>query len=82
MYTDDMKTANANERSDKNHFSENKVFISSHFYKTHIQWNNLPLEIKIIEDYEKFKENLEQHLWDLLVEHDQLIDESFGVPDD
>ena len=82
IYTDDLKTANANERNDKNHFSENKVFISSYFYKTHMQWNNFPLEIKIIEDYEKFKENLEQHLWDLLVEHDQRIDESFGVPVD
>ena len=75
-----MKNTNANERNDKNQFSENKLFISSYFYKTHIQWNNLPLEVKIIKDYEQFKAKLEEHLWDLLVEPDKPVDSSFEVP--
>ena len=49
-------------------FSENKVFSNSYFYKTHTQWNKLPLEIRIIEDHEKFKAQLEQHLWDSITE--------------
>ena len=54
--------------------------ISSYFYKTHIQWNNLPLEVKIIEDYEQFQAKLEQHLWDFLVKPDKPIDSSFQIP--
>ena len=29
-------------------FTESKVFKNSFFYKTHLQWNNLPLELRII----------------------------------
>ena len=56
IYIDDSSTAED--------FSENKVLTTSFFYKTHIQWNNLPLEVKIIENYDKFKIKLEEHLWD------------------
>ena len=42
IYIDDSSTAED--------FSENKVLTTSFFYKTHIQWNNLPLEVKIIEN--------------------------------
>ena len=56
IYIDDSSTAED--------FSENKVLTTSFFYKTHIQWNNLPLEVKIIENYDNFKIKLEEHLWD------------------
>ena len=39
-------------------FTENNVFKDSFFYKTHILWNMLPLQIKIVENYELFKKNL------------------------
>ena len=54
---------------DKNdEFIENKIFASTYFYKTHIHWNILPLDIKIIEDYDEFKTKLEQYLWDTVLE--------------
>ena len=58
-------------------FSENKVLTNSFFYRTYIQWNNLPLEIKIIEKYEEFKLELEMHLWESILE-----DEDVRLPDD
>ena len=72
------------ERNITDEFSENKEFSNSYFYKTHIQWNNLPLEIKIIEDYEKFKAILEQKLWDSITEpeHHGSSDLSFELPGD
>ena len=45
-------------------FTENNVFKNSFFYRTHILWNILPLQIKIIESYEIFKKELEGYLWD------------------
>ena len=48
-------------------FNENKVFKNSYFYKTHIQWNNLPLDIKVIEDYDIFMVALKNHIWDTLL---------------
>ena len=45
-------------------FTESKVFANSYFYKTHIQWNNLPLELKIIEENEKFSTRLKDYLWE------------------
>ena len=66
-------------------FSENKVFSNSYFYKTHTQWNKLPLEIRIIEDHEKFKAQLEQHYWDSITEledQESINDLSFDLPGD
>ena len=61
-----------------------KNLVIATFIKTHIQWNNLPLEIKIIEDYEKFKAILEQKLWDSIMEpeHHEISDLSFELPGD
>ena len=53
-------------RVNKNHideFNENKVFKNSYFYRTHIVWNTLPLELKIIENYNDFSKNLKTHMW-------------------
>ena len=66
-------------------FRENKVLTTSFFYKTHIQWNNLPLEVKIIENYDTFKIKLEEHLWDnIMVGEDQDDDDMdvLGLPGD
>ena len=49
-------------------FSENNVFKNSFFFRTHILWNMLPLQIKIIENYELFKIKLEGFLWDGILE--------------
>ena len=64
-------------------FGENKIFANSYFYRTHIQWNNLPLEIKIIENYDEFKIKLERHLWEYIIEDEECDDQEFmGVPGD
>ena len=68
-------------------FSENKVFTNSYFYKTHIHWNNLPLELKIIENYNIFKDKLENYMWDCILDfNDQgdpdSGDTSLGLPGD
>ena len=58
---------------------------TSFFYKIHIQWNNLPLEVKIIENYDTFKIKLEEHLWDnIMVGEDQDDDDMdvLGLPGD
>ena len=52
------------DKDDIDDFTESKVFVNSYFYKTHIQWNNLPLELKIIEDHEKFSTRLKDYLWE------------------
>lgn len=39
------------------------VFKNSFFYRSHLQWNMLPLELRIIDKSETFKCRLEQHLW-------------------
>ena len=54
-------------------FGEDKVFINSYFYKTHIQWNNLPIELKILDNYDKFKIKLEEHLWESILGCDEEV---------
>ena len=56
-------------KNDLENFTESKVFKNSFFYKTHLQWNNLPLELRIIEDYEKFLIMLKEHIWDSIELH-------------
>ena len=76
-----------NEDDKNDEFSEMKVFKSSYFYRTHIVWNNLPLEIKVIESYDRFKNNLEAYLWKIVdvafLDNDQDTNESLiGLPGD
>ena len=52
-------------------FSETKLFKNSYFYRTHLLWNNLPLEIKIIENYDNFKVALEDYKWSYILEIDE-----------
>lgn len=44
-------------------FSEAKRFKNSYFYRNHILWSNLPLEVKVIENYGHFKITLEDYIW-------------------
>ena len=39
------------------------AFKNSFFYRSHLQWNKLPSELRIINNTETFKPRLEQHLW-------------------
>ena len=57
-------------------FSETKLFKNSYFYRTHLLWNNLPLEIKIIENYDHFKVALEEYTWSHILEFDEQHNES------
>ena len=78
IYTDDKNISDE--------FSENKVLTTSFFYRTHMQWNNLPLEVKIIENYEEFKIKLEEHLWDYIMgcedRDDDMMASLLGLPGD
>ena len=61
-------------------FTESKVFRNSFFYKTHLQWNNLPLELRVIEEHEKFSSELKEYLWESI--HPLLdIEADLGCPD-
>ena len=39
------------------------AFKNSFFYRSHIFWNTLPLEIRSISNPESYKLKLEQHFW-------------------
>ena len=62
----EMIYKNDDQHSDE--FTENNVFKNSFFFRTHILWNMLPLQIKIVENYELFKKELEGYLWDGIVD--------------
>ena len=58
-----MKTSykcDINYKENIDEFDESKVFANKYFYKTHIQWNNLPLELRIVEDYDTFTAKLNE----------------------
>ena len=78
IYVDDKpQKSNKNDSED---FIENKMVSSSYFYRTHLQWNNLPLRIRIIEEYDKFKIELECHLWQVLLNSDSISNNNFSNP--
>ena len=39
------------------------AFKNSFFYRVHLQWNELPLDLRMLGDPDNFKGRLEQHLW-------------------
>ena len=55
-----------NEDDETDEFSELKVFKNSYFYRSYMNWNNLPLELKIIQSYDEFKNKLEAHFWKII----------------
>ena len=69
------------DKGDTNEYTENKVFYSSYFYRTHMQWNNLPLNIRMIENGNKFKIKLREHLWDNLLNPGGILNNSNNASD-
>ena len=47
-----------------------KAYRESFFFRAHLLWNHLPLEIKLIDCPIKFRESLDAHLWDLAMKPD------------
>ena len=39
------------------------AFKNSFFYRSHLEWNNLPLDLRQIDKPDLFKSRLEKHLW-------------------
>ena len=56
-------------QSDDEDFSEERVFSNSFFYRTHLQWNSLPFELKNIKEHSKFESKLKVHMWNLIPGH-------------
>ena len=49
----------------------------SFFYRTHMYWNSLPLEIREIRSHEIFKREVKDYLWKMA--HDELIDNDIDI---
>ena len=64
IYKDDKN------QGDGEDFSEERVFSNSFFYRTHLQWNRLPFELKNIEEFSKFESKLKLHMWSFVPGHD------------
>ena len=47
-----------------------KAYRESFFFRTHILWNHLPLDVRSIDCPLKFREALDLHLWDLALKPD------------
>ena len=47
--------------------SSTNPFLNSFFYRVHLSWNSLPLEIREIESHSLFKSQLTNHLWKSLL---------------
>ena len=58
-----------NQDSDPN-YGQNclQEFEHSYFYRTHLQWNKLPLDLRVIEQYQSFQIELNKYLWNNLME--------------
>ena len=46
-----------------NNCSEYQAFANSYFYRAHLEWNKLPLELRLIAYADIFKTRLIEHLW-------------------
>ena len=46
------------------------AFANSFFYRTHLSWNKLPMDIRTIDSPDEFKSKLKAHMWSRL--HDDL----------
>ena len=46
--------------------NKNCALNKSFFYRVHLQWNKLPIEIRNIENLSKFKVEILKYLWDLI----------------
>ena len=43
------------------------ILEKSFFYRTHMIWNSVPLEIRKLESLSEFRCKIETHLWDLIL---------------
>ena len=50
-------------RTTASHNTTTNAFANSFFYRTHLAWNRLPLQIRSIESQLSFKLALTKHLW-------------------
>ena len=50
--------------------AKSRYLKSSFFFRAHIQWNDLPSELKGEANPGVFKSNLKKHLWDLIIDPD------------
>ncbi len=48
--------------------SNTTLLEKSFFYRAHMIWNSMPLEIRKLESTSEFKAKMETQLWDLLLE--------------
>ena len=55
-------------------FSDNKTSAlnKSYFYRTHLLWNKLPLELRAIINYDKFRNKLIKYMWGEVVDDHQV----------
>ena len=54
--------------------NERSPLQKSFFYRTHLLWNNIPLELRRIEHYQQFRSKLSKYLWDLIMTDDLPLD--------
>ncbi len=50
--------------------SSANILEKSFFYRTHMIWNSIPLEIRKQESISEFRSNVETHLWDIMLRSD------------
>ena len=65
-------------------FSDNKnsALNKSFFYRTHLLWNRLPLDIRALIDYSTFRTKLLKFMWDSVVDcSGEISDEDLNLPD-
>ena len=58
-----LNTRNYSDIGDVVSVSSFRPFENSFFYRSHLQWNTLPLEIRKISSPSDFRAKLETHLW-------------------
>ena len=49
-------------------FENIKEFQNSYFYRAHLEWNKLPLTLRVVEDYGIFIDHLKKYIWTTLME--------------
>ena len=50
--------------------SNTTILEKSFFYRTHMIWNSIPLDIRKLGSTSQFRSNVETHLWDLMLKSD------------
>ena len=59
--------------------SSTTILEKSFFYRTHMTWNSIPLDIRKVGSISQFRSNLETHLWSLLLGNDDREREGIGI---